>query len=301
MASPNLLKSLVGFSALQHQSLLNTFAQIGGVDTITTLNLGSSGVAGTLNIFPATAASGQLTLVAANNAGNTTTTITNASFGQTTALTIPDPGNATANFILSKGTPVFATNVTISGGNSLLALPVTGSNGYLQIKATNDTGNFAKIITTSGNFGQATTFNLVDPLTASANIILSQGAQSFTGIQTFNTNLKFGAGATLSGDVGTGTEAGNAVTISNMAGVITTSSLTTAGAGNYVITLTNTKIASTDVVLLTLAGGSNNATFNISTKCVSGAGSAVITIYNNTAATSLNGTLIFNFLVVKSV
>lgn len=127
------------------------------------------------------------------------------------------------------------------------------------------------------------------------------GTNTFTGIQTIATNLKFGAGATLSGTIVTGTEAANAVTMNTMSGILTTSALTLAGAANYVITVTNSAVSATDIVLVTLAGGTNAATFNISYKAVSGAGSFVLTIYNNTAATALNGTLIFNFLVVKSV
>lgn len=94
-----------------------------------------------------------------------------------------------------------------------------------------------------------------------------------------------------------GTEAANAVTASGNAGVITTSSLTTAGAGNYAITWTNTKITATSVITLTIQGGTNSATRNITFTCVPGAGSATLTIYNNTAATSLNGTLLLGYTV----
>lgn len=99
-------------------------------------------------------------------------------------------------------------------------------------------------------------------------------------------------------DKGTGIEATNAVTINHQSGVITTSSLTTAGAATYVITLTNSFIATSSVVLVSLMGGSNNATFDISMKATAASGSSVITIYNNTSATALNGTLIIGFLVV---
>lgn len=94
-----------------------------------------------------------------------------------------------------------------------------------------------------------------------------------------------------------GTEAANAVTASGMAGKITTSSLTTAGGANYAITWTNTFIAATNVVLLTIAGGTNT-TENITLKVIPGAGSATLTIYNNTAATALNGTIIISYLVM---
>lgn len=95
-----------------------------------------------------------------------------------------------------------------------------------------------------------------------------------------------------------GTEAANAVTASGNAGVITTSVLTTAGGATYVITWTNTLITATSVVGLTIQGGTNSATNNITFKCVVGAGSATLTIYNNTAATALNGTLLIGYSVL---
>ena len=94
-----------------------------------------------------------------------------------------------------------------------------------------------------------------------------------------------------------GTEAANAVTASGMAGLITTSSLTTAGAGSYAITWTNTYISSTSSVLLTIAGGTNT-TENITLKVAPGSGTATLTIYNNTASTALNGTILISYLVI---
>lgn len=94
-----------------------------------------------------------------------------------------------------------------------------------------------------------------------------------------------------------GTEAANAVTASGNAGTITTSSLTTAGGANYAITWTNTFIVSTSQVLLTIAGGTNT-TQNITLKCVPGSGTATLTIYNNTVATALNGTILISYAVI---
>ena len=94
-----------------------------------------------------------------------------------------------------------------------------------------------------------------------------------------------------------GTEAANAVTANGVAGLLTTSALTTAGGASYVITWTDTLITTTSAVLLTLAGGTNT-TENITLKVVPGAGTATLTIYNNTAATALNGTILISYLVM---
>lgn len=64
---------------------------------------GASGAAGTVTSFPATASKGSLILAAVNNTGNTNTTISNAAMGQASVISIPDPGAATANFVLDAG------------------------------------------------------------------------------------------------------------------------------------------------------------------------------------------------------
>lgn len=98
-----------------------------GDQTITTNNLtvaqgnlvaGSSGHAGTVSSFPATAARGSLVLAAVNNTGDTLTTISNAAMGQASVISIPDPGAATAKFILDSGsqTMAVASNLALDKG-----------------------------------------------------------------------------------------------------------------------------------------------------------------------------------------
>jgi hypothetical protein len=276
--SPNILNTLVGFSGLQHQSLMNTFAIAGGTTEIDTLNLGKSGTAGTLNVFPGTATTGKIVYTATANSGNYTIGITNAAFGQASTLTIPDPGAATAKFALDGYTNVFTAaqqintlNVGASGtAGSVNLFSGTASKGKWLFTPVDNTGNTTMTITNAAQAGAYT--YTIPSVGANANFL-------------FNNN-------------GTGTESANAVTINNLSGVITTSSLSTAGGSSYVITLTNSFIASTSKVIVNIAGGSNTNTFNISHKTVSGSGSAVITIYNNTAATALNGTLLLNFFVI---
>ena len=191
-----------------------------GEDAATAINGGNiqagfPGTGGTLTSFPLGRPNrGSLTVAAAENTGNTATTITNAEMGQASVISIPDPGAATANFVLNTGT------TTMAAGSQIVLAKVNG------------------------------------------------------------------------------TEAGNAVTASGNAGVITTSSLTTAGGASYAITWTNTKITATSVIALTIQGGTNNATQNITFTCVPGAGSATLTIYNNTAATALNGTILIGYAVL---
>lgn len=100
---------------------------------------GASGTAGTVDVFPTTAAKGKLALTAADSAGDTTTTIVNASQSGARTYTIPDAGGA-ASFLLSGGSHALAgeTDWTLSsastdGGTSVepvhLATTMTGAGG----------------------------------------------------------------------------------------------------------------------------------------------------------------------------
>lgn len=178
------------------------------VTTLNAVNLdaGSSGVAGSVEIFPTTTAKGKLSFVAADSAGNTTTTITNASQAGTRTYTYPDAG-ASGSFVLG-------------GGNAAVALSGTG-----------------------------------------------------------------------------GTSTG---TVSTLSSQITSASITTAGGATHVATITYTGVAATDMVFITKAGGTNSATENYAYKAVCTTNTITVTLNNNTAATALNGTVIFNMLVVKA-
>ena len=95
-----------------------------------------------------------------------------------------------------------------------------------------------------------------------------------------------------------GTEAANAVTTAaGNSGVITTSALTTAGGASYAITWTNSAILSTSVIQLTLMGGTNT-TENITIQATAGTGTSTLTIFNNTTATALNGTILIGYVVL---
>lgn len=63
------------------------------------IDAGASGTAGSVDIFPGTAARGKIAITAANSAGDTTTTIVNASQAAARTYTIPDAG-ANTNFVM---------------------------------------------------------------------------------------------------------------------------------------------------------------------------------------------------------
>ena len=109
-------------------------------------------------------------------------------------------------------------------------------------------------------------------------------------------------GGTLTGpavlDKGTGTESSHAVTINHQSGVITTTSLTTAAGATETITLTNSAITTSSVVLVSVMGGTNSGTNALYLQATAGSGTSTIKLTNGDASAALNGTVIIGFLVV---
>lgn len=103
------------------------------------------------------------------------------------------------------------------------------------------------------------------------------------------------AGSEIILDKGIGTESANAVTINKQSGVITTTSLATAQYATETITLTNSLIATTSVVLVSIMGGTNTTT-GITVRATAGSGTSTIILTNLNSA-ALNGTVIIGFSV----
>lgn len=90
-----------------------------------------------------------------------------------------------------------------------------------------------------------------------------------------------------------------AATLNQPSGVITSEALTTAAAATYTLTLTNSKIVATDIVLVSLGNGTNAAGAPVITTVTPAAGSVVVVVKNVHASAALNGTLTFSYSVVK--
>lgn len=222
-----------------------------------------------------------------------------------------------ANFITSQGT---YAEFTPSISNGVITLVQTVQPGGVTVTGTPTVGHIARFSSTSsieegGVLGQAaakavsnnakTNVASVDAATVLNNLLSAadtSGTVKDSGVAASNL-LLLNAANTLTGSgsiklvKGTGTEAANVVTVNNQAGVITTSALTTAGGASYAITWTNSSIVAGSSILLTLMGGTNTVK-NITLQATAGSGTSTLTIYNNTAAIALNGTLIIGFLVV---
>lgn len=82
-------------------------------------------------------------------------------------------------------------------------------------------------------------------------------------------------------------------------GVITTESLSTLAGSTYTLTLTNSMIAATDIVLASVGNGSNAVGTPAVASITPGAGSVSIVVQNISNNTALSGTLKIGFVVIK--
>lgn len=134
---------------------------------------------------------------------------------------------------------------------------------------------------------------------ASNNILLGRSTTSSGNVQaidTTTTGLGFYTGA--GGVVTQLTSKATAFSLSKMCGQITTAG-DILNAGTIVSsTWTNTKIAATDVVVVTHVSGGTLGAYKINV--APGAGTATFTLRNNTAG-NLTETLVINFVVIKGV
>jgi len=110
-------------------------------------------------------------------------------------------------------------------------------------------------------------------------------------------SLAFAAGKQLKLDAGTASAVAGAATVSKQAGVVTSEALTTAAGATYTLTLTNTLVAATSIVLASVSDGTNSQGTLTVGKITPGAGSVTIGVRNAHATEALNGTIKIAFAV----
>lgn len=115
---------------------ISAFRVLGAKD----IDAGSSGVAGTVDVFPSTASKGKLAFAAADSAGDTTTTVINASQAGVRTYTIPDHGESASFMLKSVGSGAeTAGAITLSKtvGKITTAALTTAQNAEYTITVTN--------------------------------------------------------------------------------------------------------------------------------------------------------------------
>lgn len=96
----------------------------------------------------------------------------------------------------------------------------------------------------------------------------------------------------------TGTAAAGAITMQSLAGQVTTEALTTAAAGEYTLTITDSLIAANSVVIASVGNGTSTTGTPGIGGVTPAAGSLVITVTNLHVSAAFNGTLKINFAVI---
>ncbi len=225
----------------------------GAVINAGNIQAGLSGTAGTLISFPATAANGSLIISALNAGGAFNTTVRNSVMGQSSVISIPDPGAATATFLLSAvsgGTQSIGGSITVAGaitstaGNitsgssgdagTFISFPATAANGTLILAAANAGGAFNTTIS-NGSMGQSTVYTIPDILASTGGIVVSTAAVRMKSVQA--AVAAGGAAAQSFTDAfctSTSVVIGNWVTQANAASVLTI----VPGNGSFVVTST---------------------------------------------------------------
>lgn len=104
----------------------------------------------------------------------------------------------------------------------------------------------------------------------------------------------------LESKISSGTGAAAAVTVNEVAGIITSEALTTAQNAIYALTLTNNRIDANSIVLATVEDGTNTQGTPMIGQVKPGAGTCLIEVINKHAtAEALNGTLKIRFIVIN--
>lgn len=224
----------------------------------TDIDLGASGTAGTVDVFPTTASKGKIQLVATASTGDTTTTITNAAQAGAVTYTIPDAG-ASANFVMSEGTATI--NGAKTWGGAQIRTSYVIQAGYGVAKAGTTAG---WVVAGASNLGEwtlpasQTGSTMVVPINGLhvGDTITGYGCQaqieSAGGTVTLDTNLRSltnVAADPTDASVGSTTQVSVTADTASAPSVGSLSDVVAAGERFYVL-ITSTTAGSTDIRFL---------------------------------------------------
>jgi hypothetical protein len=167
----------------------------------TDIDAGASGTAGTVDVFPTTAARGKIAITAADSAGNTTTTLVNASQSGARTYTIPDAGG-NASFVMTAGAQ------TVAGVKTFSNIPVLPAGGITFDQTTND----ATVVAADQASG-AVTYTIPDAGAAATFVVTnSAGTTALVGRATTTDGVAAGTAKVIGGRSYALAAAGDALT-----------------------------------------------------------------------------------------
>lgn len=129
------------------------------------------------------------------------------------------------------------------------------------------------------------------------SIGIAYSDQDISGADTLLANSQFGYTTAAQGTVTQATSKSTGVTLNKSAGQITMNNAALAGATAVSFTLTNSLISTNDLLILNVGSGGTAVAYTVYTSSI-GAGSAVITLRNMTAATSYSEAVVINFALI---
>jgi hypothetical protein len=190
-----------------------------------------------------------------------------------------------------------------AGDGNGIATPTFSASGVVTLVPLPAPGAGTAAAKAASNNAIATVASVSTPTTVADVTIFSDtnGTITNSGVLLGNVMLKNAANAmvapaTIVLPKVNGTEAAGIVTANGVAGAITTSALTTAGGAFYQINWTNSFVTTASTILTSYEGGTNSNT-NFVIKVIPGPAQVSVVIYNNTAATPFNGSIIFGYTI----
>jgi len=129
------------------------------------------------------------------------------------------------------------------------------------------------------------------------SIGIAYSDQDISGADTLLANSQFGYTTAAQGTVTQATSKSTGVTLNKSAGQITMNNAALAGSAAVSFTLNNTFISANDLLILNVGSGGTAVAYTVYTSSIS-AGSAVITLRNMTASTSLSEAVVINFALI---
>lgn len=255
----------------------------------------------------------------AGTAGMVRTQITVDQVGRTMALPVAVSNGVTgiqgfsSNVITFANTGTFEFGfLTTTGGSSITMFDLNRplnyyTNDVIIAANTGSTSNTTGALTVAGGVGVAGNVHVGGQVSTTGNVqsgnIRTAGSISATGNVISGGNVLANAGGAVGyatgagGTVSQATSKSTGVTLNKLAGEITMQNSALAAATTVAFTLTNSTVATKDLLLLNIVGGAaTEATYNLAANCT--AGSAVIAVRNITAG-SLSEALVLRYAVIR--
>jgi hypothetical protein len=213
-----------------------------------------------------------------------------ASTGSANAFSIwsvTDGATPTATWSIGSGITGGITINPSAAANVVISVPPTGHFGVTA-------GGNGSIFFVNGFNG-----SVANQVTVNANPTGTAPQVLATGTDT-NINLQLGGkgtGTVSLGGLPTATATSGAATANGQRAVVTSEALTTAAGSDYVLTLTNSSITAANLVVCSVANGTNTTEGLACNRVQPGSGSAVIHIRNTNASSALNGTIVISVVV----